>query len=379
MGTIILLLQVGTALLAGTFLSMFMYERLHKPKANNAPVTDNNSSTLPKPPDERDQKTRETEDHSSRSNQMKSDEIGENLAGDGERGAPLSTRNEVRMSNGAANQQDPQSEKSLNQSGDSKLQPSDTPDPQAAQPQRLQALDTTLVEQQYRQKLDAALTEALNKFTTELKAVQDSYASLFQSLQTQSQQLDKRIEEMLTQNTSQVTARYNSNLQVLQESTQELQTMKGKYEELFTALTQQSQTLETRIEQVLKQNTTELLDRFTKNIQTVQDRTVQVEEEAENILRNKINDLLINFEQKLSSFLISSEQKSLEAVNLEVKSARELIDAYKKQQMGLVDENIVAVLERTLALVLRNKLNLKNQLDLVFDSLEKAKAEKFFV
>ena len=96
-------------------------------------------------------------------------------------------------------------------------------------------------------------------------------------------------------------------------------------------------------------------------------------------LSAKINALLFKFEEDLSSFLSSSEQKSVEAINLEIKSARELIDNYKAAQLGIIDENIVSVLERTLSLVLKEKLSLRNQLDLVYEALERAKAEKFFV
>lgn len=96
----------------------------------------------------------------------------------------------------------------------------------------------------------------------------------------------------------------------------------------------------------------------------------------EESMQIKVNELLFKFEQNLAGFLSSSEQKSFDAINLELRSARQLIESYKSQQLALLDENIVAVLERTLDLVLKEKLSLRNQLDLVYQSLERAKAEK---
>lgn len=93
----------------------------------------------------------------------------------------------------------------------------------------------------------------------------------------------------------------------------------------------------------------------------------------------KINQILGQLEARLTEFLVQSEQKTTGAIDLELRSARQLIDTYKSQQLALIDENVVAILERTLSLVLAKKLSLKEQVDLVYESLEKAKVEKFIV
>lgn len=95
--------------------------------------------------------------------------------------------------------------------------------------------------------------------------------------------------------------------------------------------------------------------------------------------KERVNQLFENFETKLADFLLQSEQKMMLAVDLELRSARQLIDTYKVQQMNVIDENIAAMLEKTLSLVLAKNLNLKDQMDLVYESLEKAKGEKFIV
>lgn len=116
-----------------------------------------------------------------------------------------------------------------------------------------------------------------------------------------------------------------------------------------------------------------------KFVNNLEEMALNEQKNTQERINTKINEMLLNFEQNLTGFLSNSEQKSLEAINIEVRSARQLIDNYKAQQLAIIDENIVSVLERTLELVLKEKLTLKNQLDLVYEALEKAKVEKFFV
>lgn len=95
--------------------------------------------------------------------------------------------------------------------------------------------------------------------------------------------------------------------------------------------------------------------------------------------KSRVAQLFEDFETKLADFLLQTEQKMMLSVDLELKSARQLIDTYKVQQMDVIDENIVAMLEKTLSLVLAKNLNLKDQMDLVYESLERAKTESFLV
>lgn len=116
-----------------------------------------------------------------------------------------------------------------------------------------------------------------------------------------------------------------------------------------------------------------------KFISTVEQHSSEWQNKLETDMSSRVNNLLFNFEQNLANFLSKAEKESLDAINLELRSARQLIDSYKSQQLSLVDENIVAVLERSMNLVLKEKLSLKDQLDLVYEALERAKLEKFLV
>ncbi|TSC64179.1 MAG: Uncharacterized protein G01um101493_205 [Microgenomates group bacterium Gr01-1014_93] len=96
-------------------------------------------------------------------------------------------------------------------------------------------------------------------------------------------------------------------------------------------------------------------------------------------IQAETNQLFEKFEENLSNYLTQTQNRSTKAIELELQAARSLIDSYKSGQLRVIDENIVAILEKTLSIILTKKLSLADQMDLVYKALEKAKAEKFFV
>lgn len=112
---------------------------------------------------------------------------------------------------------------------------------------------------------------------------------------------------------------------------------------------------------------------------SLQKRSQEFEEVSRQTGEQRINQLFERLESKLADFLVTTEQKTTSSIELELRAARQLIDTYKTQQLKLIDENILAMMERTLNIVLSKKLSLKDQLDLVYEALEKAKVEKFIV
>ena len=118
---------------------------------------------------------------------------------------------------------------------------------------------------------------------------------------------------------------------------------------------------------------------FQSFLQQVRQDHDQSYKDSQEQLRQHINELFEHFEQKTADFLLQAEQQTTKSIELELKSARQLIESYKTQQLSLIDENIVAMLERTISLVLAKKLSLKDQMELVFEALEQAKAERFIV
>lgn len=157
------------------------------------------------------------------------------------------------------------------------------------------------------------------------------------------------------------------------------ETLKKKFDESFQQINTQMQNNINFVEQEVKKSVGVAQSKHDQFLLQLQKQSVNASSRLEDEMHSKITGLLMDFEQKLTDFFGEAQQKSLDAINLEIKSARELIESYKTQQLAIVDENIVAVLERTMNLILKQKLSLKDQIDLVYEGLEKAKLEKFLV
>lgn len=145
-----------------------------------------------------------------------------------------------------------------------------------------------------------------------------------------------------------------------------------------------------KLEELYSKKLSESLHGSTQNInaaqaqlqqfmQDLQKRSAEFEEASKTAGEQRINQLFDRVEQTLSDFLVQTEQKTTSSIELELRAARQLVDTYKNQQLKLIDENIIAMMEQTLSIVLAKKLSLKDQLDLVYEALERAKVEKFIV
>lgn len=126
-----------------------------------------------------------------------------------------------------------------------------------------------------------------------------------------------------------------------------------------------------------KQTITVAQNQLLQFMQDLQRRSTEFEEAQKTAGETRINQLFDRVESQLADFLVQTAQKTTSSIELELKSTRQLIDTYKSEQLKLIDENIVAMMEQTLNTVLAKKLTLKDQMDLIYEALEKAKVDKF--
>jgi hypothetical protein len=86
--------------------------------------------------------------------------------------------------------------------------------------------------------------------------------------------------------------------------------------------------------------------------------------------------LLSAAQRRLDHFLAKFEDKVAADTDTELAEIRKTLETYKTTRMAALDENILAIVERTVGLVLAKKLTIADQTDLVYEALEKAKQEK---
>lgn len=161
-------------------------------------------------------------------------------------------------------------------------------------------------------------------------------------------------------------------LKIVSEGKYGVRKLEAKYEEEF------AQALG-KLESDFSENALQAEKSFIQYLADLRTHSEQTQNLLQEMSRQKTAELFERFEQNLSNFLTQTQGQSMNAVNLELQAARQLIDTYKAQQLALIDENVIAMLEKTLSLVLAKKLSLKDQMELVYESLEKAKVEKFIV
>lgn len=161
-------------------------------------------------------------------------------------------------------------------------------------------------------------------------------------------------------------------LKMVSDSRYESRKLEKEYEKQFAAAL-------TRLETNFSNEVLGAEKEFIQYLADLKVRSEQTQNLVSDYTQKRTVDLFERFEQNLAGFLTQTQQQSTEAVQLELKAARQLIDTYKVQQLALIDESIIAMLERTLSLVLEKKLSLEDNMDLVNEALEKAKAEKLII
>ncbi len=158
---------------------------------------------------------------------------------------------------------------------------------------------------------------------------------------------------------------------VTEEQKQKSETLEVQYEEQ----------LRTVVEDITKQlrvgekKAEEMYTHFVEEMQKNVSQGVELNQKA---LQEKADDALGKTQQQIDQFVDDVQGRVRKQIDEQVDKAHEAIEQYKRQRMEVVDTNAVQILEKALAITLGKKLPLSDQVDLVYQALEKAREEGFF-
>lgn len=157
-------------------------------------------------------------------------------------------------------------------------------------------------------------------------------------------------------------------LEIIDESKTASKGLSRKYEAELASVAEE-------MEKELRTQVTHAEKEFVAYLDSLKAKTEKIESRLESMIQARIEATFTNFDAKVTDLLSQTQSRSFASIEEELKNARRLVDEYKTQQMKLVDDNVIAILEKTINIVLAKKLTLRDQLDLVSDALEKAKIE----
>jgi hypothetical protein len=154
------------------------------------------------------------------------------------------------------------------------------------------------------------------------------------------------------------------------------------YKEIEELEDEFQRTLENETERMLravqsKANRAE--DDFTQFLADLKTRSQQSQELLDAVKQEKVEHLFKSLEDNVVKVIDQTVNQTLTTIQQELDASRKFVTQYSEKQLTVIDQNLIDLLERTLSLVLIKKLSLRDQLDLVYEALEKAKVEKFLV
>jgi|GEM_PF-4694035 hypothetical protein len=119
-------------------------------------------------------------------------------------------------------------------------------------------------------------------------------------------------------------------------------------------------------------------DLYANFLKSLEDNMVLDFNKKQQALDGKVDEFFGKAQEMLGKFLKELETRTQTQVEQEIGSAKKLIEEYKQQRLEVVDENLIAILEKTLNITLGKKLTLSDQTQLIYEALEEAKKENFF-
>lgn len=135
----------------------------------------------------------------------------------------------------------------------------------------------------------------------------------------------------------------------------------------------------TRIRSGVEDRITNLETSHTTYIKSLEERLLAGLERNQTNLEKKTDNFFTKSEDFLRKFITDLQSRTETQLDEEIGNAKKIVDKYRQQRVEIIDENVVAILEKTLNIALGKKLTFTEQTELIYEALEQAKKENIFV
>lgn len=213
--------------------------------------------------------------------------------------------------------------------------------------------ETKKNQEEYQKRLDQIFNESQKEVTGKILATETSYNGFLNFLRKKADgaaEAEKKI------------------LGVLKE---EVEKVRREHEKTLTEIFEKIKTESTQ-----KMGTTQ--SAYADYIKSLEERIVADLNENRTVLREKTDQLFSQSLELLQKFIGDLQSSTQTQLDAEIGNARKIVDEYRRQRLEIIDENIVAILEKTLNIALGKVLTLGEQTELVYEALERAKKENIF-
>lgn len=114
-----------------------------------------------------------------------------------------------------------------------------------------------------------------------------------------------------------------------------------------------------------------------KFLAELQIKLTDFQKSAQETLEKNASTATEEFKDKLSDSIRQIQDGTTAAIEKDLQVERANVQRYQEQQLQIIQNNLVSILEKTLRLVLNKRLTLADHTDLINESFEEAKRDKF--
>lgn len=245
------------------------------------------------------------------------------------------------------------------------------------------------IEEEYQKILEELTKNAKELANSQSSELEQKYNQLVEDFKVNLKQESDFAEEKIKQVVNEIDL-IGANIQ------EKTKNIEDKYEEFASGLDKFLNKQSQEVEKILNHKLDDFDSKVGKSLSLIEDKIKKSESEYNNLislLTNKTERQLSKHEKTLSqkvekiseeldNFSSNLAQEIKKEINTHLshrfEEANEIIETYRRERIRLINERIIALVERATQIAINKKMSVEEQTDLIYKALEEAKKEGIF-